>query len=236
MAFNTAYPGAMPGANFGGTQQAVPSPGGGNTPAIGGQTNPFTPGVPSGGTQPGISSPYAGVSQAAYPNGTAGAGTQSVATNSGLYDKVPGKGGNNPSELLFALSQMGFPKGVANALVNFMQSGAGFNQDVVNQMIQSLNPQVQQGQANIMEQFGAQGLRNSSPAAYGLGTFEAQTQAAYQQIFSQMYEQSVQNYMQVLMGGQPHVDASPLQQFTGIAGGIGSLLSGIGALKGSGKH
>jgi len=214
---NSAYPfgSPQPGANFGGSQQAVPSPAGGSTPAVGGATNPFTPSVPGGASQPGNSSPY-------NPGAANGL---NVAQNSGLQTSgsIAGQGAQN--QFMYAMQQAGYGAGVAQQLWNFLQNGAGYNQQAVQAQWNALQPQMKQDQAQLAEQFGAEGLGNSSPAAYGMATLDSQYLAQFQGMMAQQYEQSVQNYMNVLLGGkfQPFTAQGTGAVFNQVASGISSL-------------
>jgi len=117
------------------------------------------------------------------------------------------------------------PGGLGTAAAQFMQSGAGFNPQVAQALIAAMQPQIAKGQANLMEQFGAQGLAGGSPAALGMGDYLAQTNLDVGQLLSGLYEQSVQNYMQVL--GMGHVNVSQqTQQGGGILGALGQLIPG----------
>lgn len=120
----------------------------------------------------------------------------------------------------------------ASLLGQFLMSGAGYNSQVANALIAQMQPSIQQGTENMMEQFSAEGDRFGSPSAYGLGSYEAQTNLDVGDILSQLYETSVTNYMDVLMG-------MPNQNNTASTGDIISSvasmgLSGLGNLDTSG--
>jgi hypothetical protein len=63
-----------------------------------------------------------------------------------------------------------------------------------------MGPSIERGQENIMEQFSATGNRFGTPAATGLADYMSQVNTQIGQIFANMYEQSVQDYLGVLMG------------------------------------
>lgn len=227
-----AYPfgSPMPGANFGGSNQAVPTAAGSSTPAVGGATNPFIPQSITGSSVPGPTS-------ALNPSATLGFDPNTAADVSAQYG-VGGPGGNstnsgtatdpaniNQTAFINSMHAAGIGPGVAQLLYSFLQSGAGFSQESMQAMIQALQPQVQQGQAQLQEQFSSLGMGESSPAAYAQASFDSQVQGQYGQIFSQMYEQSVQNYMNVLLGGKGSPQQSGSQTFANIASGITSLAS-----------
>jgi len=212
-------PGGGAGGNPSGASAPVPSTGNMTTPAIGGQTNPLIPGFPGGTNSPTTT----GFSANTGPYGDPSSGLSAI---EGLNPSPPGMaaGGTGGGSWIDAVKQgfakAGYPRAIGDLLAQFLAGGAGFNPQVVQSMLQSLQPGIQRGQANIMEQFGAQGLRDSSSAAIGLGDFNSQVTLNEGQILSQMYEQSVQNYMQVLMAGHK-------QQSSG--GGVGSLIGGAGS-------
>jgi hypothetical protein len=119
----------------------------------------------------------------------------------------------------------GFPNAIAGMLASFLQQGAGFNPHAIMALLNALQPQIARGDANIMEQFGAKGLNFGSPAAVGLADFNSQAVLDEGQIISQMYEQSVQDYMNVLLAGR-----KPQSQQGGIGSLLGGGLSGAGSL------
>lgn len=215
----------IPGSNPAGVQNTIPAPTGGTSGAIGNATNPLS-------------------SATAMPTGTSGIPTTSALaglspTPSGSPTVVgPGQsgsiGGLSTQDLLEAFRKAGYSSGDATLIAQFLEGGAGYSPQVAQAMIAALGPQIEQGQANILEQFGSQGLRMSSPAAYGMASFNSQVVLDEGQILSQLYEQSVQNYMEVIMAGkrggtQPTTFGSLMA-----GGGIASGLAGAGSASGGG--
>lgn len=131
--------------------------------------------------------------------------------------------------LLHTLSKTYGP-GVGDAIFNFLKSGAGFNQDVlnnyVNNLLASLQPGINRGTENIMEQFSTMGNRFGSGAQIGLGDYLSQVNLNEGQIISgaemQMYEQSLQDYLNLLTG-----TSNQTAQARANSPGLGDLLSGI---------
>jgi hypothetical protein len=195
--------GTIPGANTGGTNMAVPTTGSNSTaPAVGGQTNPFLPAPVSGAQTPGLMNTTSNASPTApgdlgglNPFNTLGGSTSWVKQN----------------DFIKAMRKSGFSAGDAGLLYSFLQSGAGFNPQVAQALINANKPGIERGQANILEQFSSQGLRGGSPAAVAMGDFMSQVDLNEQQIFAQLYEQSVQNYLSVLMGGKGKPPASTME-------------------------
>jgi hypothetical protein len=211
----------LPGGNPSGSSTAVPGVSGtAPVPSVGTSTgtNPLTPAMPTGSAAPTMTS--AG-SFPAYSGG--GDPNQLLTALSGMNPggALGGAGSDWTHQLIGAFHKAGYPSAIASLMANFLSQGAGFNPQVVQSLLASLQPGIAQGQANIMEEFGAEGLSSSSPAAVGLAGFDAQATLNEGQIISQMYEQSVQNYMQVMLSGKE----SSSQQ-----GGIGALLGGVGSL------
>jgi len=129
------------------------------------------------------------------------------------------------TDLAKSLQSSGYRGGVGTALSQFLQSGAGFNPAVAQAMIAALQPQFAKGQANLMEQFGSMGLGMGSPAALGMGDYEAQTNLDVGQLLSGMYEQSIQNYMGVLESAKTAPKAPWWQAASSL---IGSITGGGG--------
>lgn len=234
--------------------QFVPS-GGGNPsgfninqlPTVGAQTmgttttqgnNPMTGAVPSGtAVVPQITSPFA------FPANTSG--TQAVP---GLTPPV-GQGPSSESkqswinQLSQGFQQAGVPKALAESLAGFLAGGAGFNQNVLNEIFAAQQPGIQRSESDILEHFGSMGLGASSPAAIGLGDYLSQVNLNQGQIAAQLYEQSIQNYLSVLLGKPiQRIDQGP-GFFTGLGeslfgqaagqvtqAGTGALITALGGL------
>lgn len=204
----------MPGANFSGSSIGVPtspiSPGSGmpGTPSVGGNTNPMLPATASGQSSFPVTSPRA-LDTSSFPannplgegsvNPTSGLGGTSIYS---LLGQGPGGTTQDFKGLDKALRQSGYSGGIAALLTSFLQSGAGFNPQVAQALINAMGPSIARGEANIEEQFSATGNRFGSPAAVGLGDFFSQVNLDIGQIFSQMYEQAVTNYMDILVGAK----------------------------------
>lgn len=127
--------------------------------------------------------------------------------------------------------------GMAHMLMNFLQSGAGYNQSAINNMLASLQPGIERGQENLMEQFSASGNRFGSGAQIGLGDYLSQVNLNEGQLVSQMYESALQNYMNVMMG-TANTDAGRIANspstMDSIMGGLGLASTGAGALADAG--
>lgn len=196
-----------------GTQNQGQASGGFNTP--GGTSSS---GIPGGGTGiPDFSNLFSA-------NGTTPQNPSSLF--GGNTSGIPGSGGNSMFPGLPPVSGHDldkiYGKGVGNALSQFLSSGAGFNQNVVNAQQNATRPLEARGIENIMNAMGSHGLSNSSTAAIGLGDFETQFNAQLQSIFAQEYQQSVQNYLNVLMGVKGDAKENKAQ-----SGNWMSMLSGI---------
>jgi hypothetical protein len=203
--------GLTPGANFGGNQLALPSSSySPSTAAVGGSQNPFLAGFPSGQNFPAYGSPYA----------SSGATSDLSALNIG------NSLGTSTQDYTKGLRYEGYTRQGATAISNFLAGGAGWNPEVANALIAAMQPQIAAGQANLLEQFSSMGLRGGSPAALGLAGYNAQTNLGVGEIFANLYEQSVQNYMNTLLA------TSTPKKSGGVLGSLGSLLGGLGGGQG----
>lgn len=215
----------LPGGNPSGSSVGNPinMTGQNPTPGMGGSTNPLVPNFPSGTNSPGLT----------FPANTGGMDLNQLLaglTSMGGGGMAPGMDVNAVAK---GFNHAGFPNAIAGMLASFLQQGAGFNPKAISGIIASLMPQISRGESNIMEQFGAAGLRDSSAAAIGLGDFESSATLDIGQIISQMYEQSVQNYMDVLLSGRKPTSNTAAGAGS-ILGGAGSLLQSIPGLAGLG--
>lgn len=264
----------QPGANPSGSNVAVPTATSNATPAVGGGTNPFLPNFPSGQNN-------FPMNFAPAPSGSGGTDMSSINLANQFGFGPFGQGGQtagvggfpNEKDWIKSMGKAGFSAGNAGALWQFIQGGAGWNpqvaqamqnsiQNQMNAMGQSFNASTQtimnqamplrnRGEMDMMEQFGARGLRNSSAAAVGLGDylsqfdtnltsqlFQAQSNlmsqdAALQtqgmQTMVQMYEQAVSNFENVLLAGK----GPPKQNmFQNIIQGVNAASGLISALHG----
>jgi hypothetical protein len=216
----------LPGGNTGGTNTAIPSvTGNAPVPALGtSTTNPLTPSYPTGSASAPMTFPAYGT------GGASELSTLETMSPSGYTTAQPNVPGGPTqqwyNQLTQAFHKAGYPSAVAGLMAEFLASGAGYNPAAIQGLLNALGPQIASGQANIMEQFGAEGLSSSSPAALGLAGFDSQVTLDEGQIISQMYEQSVSNYMNVLLAGKE----SQTQGLGALIGGIGSAATGLGNL------
>lgn len=213
----------MPGANISGSSVGVPpSPMSMGQPSIGGGVSPFMPTSATGQSMPPMGQPSA-AAPAATPTDTSGLGGANLFNlfGGGPGSGVPGDYGQSFAGLDKALRQTGIPGGIAALLAGFLQSGAGFNPQVAQALINAMGPSIMRGKEDIAEQFSAMGNRFGSPAATGLADYMSQVNLNIGQIFAGMYENAVQNYISVLMGAgkkQPTFWGTAGQAFAGQAG------------------
>jgi hypothetical protein len=223
----------MPGANISGNSVAVPPmPMSTGTPSVGGNTNPFLPQIASGQAMPPATSHTGATPNTTGSTPTPGTGAPAPLATSGATAGLAGGGNNFGStgslqSLIKGLEKSGLTGGVASALAQFMKSGAGFNPEVANALINAMGPSIERGTENIAEQFSAMGNRFGSPAAVGMGDFMSQVNLNIGEIFSQLYEQSVQNYLEVLMGAGKKSPTFGTTFQQNLAAGLGQGVAGL---------
>jgi len=196
-----------------------------------GNPNMYMPAASSsGGSTP--SMPFNGSpTSSGLPNLSGGTGT------SGSGSGALGVGAINNSQGLQRELGKQFGTGIGGMLFNFLQGGAGYNPQVLQMLYQQQLPQIQQGAQNVMEQFSATGNRFGSPAGVGLGNYYSQVQGNLGAESAQLYEQSLQNYMNVMMELGKYgyeTSANSPSIWDEIAGGLGIGSSVLGALGGVG--
>ena len=107
-------------------------------------------------------------------------------------------------------------------LKQLLGTQGGYNQQAVNALLAQMQPGIQRGEENLMEQFGAQGGRFSSSAQIGLGDYLSQVQLNEGDIMAQMYQQSYQNMMNEIIGL-----TGPAEQYQASRPSGWDILSGI---------
>ena len=206
-----------------------------NLPTSATATNPFDPTsvVPTFGANSG---PYQSTSLTGT-GGTATGGTSTGIAGAGLGGAFSGMTQSGYDNFLHELNKT-YGEGVGSLIASFLESGAGFNQDAINNIFAALQPGINQGEQNLMQQFSTSGNRFGSGAQIGTADYLSQVNLNEGQIESQMYEQSVSNYMNVLMdvGGQnaSRIANSPsfLDTLSGLLGAGSSAVSSLGGVSG----
>jgi hypothetical protein len=133
-----------------------------------------------------------------------------------------------------------FGEGAGDSLYNFLSSGAGYNPQVAQQLLAQFQPQIAKGSANIMSEFGAAGMGNSSSAGIAEGSYQAQMANDENTLLAQLYEQGNQNYMNMLEGvsgvggGGTNVGNTQTSTMQNINNVLGDVSKGAGALKAAG--
>lgn len=194
-------PVGIPGGNPGGTNVSVPGGEPSGVVSIGGHTNPFLSGPPSG--QQAVDPMSMFPANTAGGVGPGGDPTQAAAglNPATIFGSGASGGAVAPTATDFINSayKAGYHYGDAMMLWNFLQGGAGFSPQVANAYIAAMQPNVQRQQASLLEQFSGMGNRYGSPAAVGMGDFMSQVNLNEGQIFAGLYQNAVQNYMDVLL-------------------------------------
>jgi len=166
-----------------------------NLPSGAPATNPYDPSsvIPTFGANAG---PYS-------PTNLAG----SIPGPGGAFGKSPGSPVGSFANLsTSSLQSMArdltrtYGAGVAQAIMDFLQGGAGFNQPAINNLFAALQPQINRGTQSLLEEFSTSGNRFSSGSQIGIADFLSQVNLNEGQLETQMYEQATQDYIQTLMG------------------------------------
>ena len=219
----------IPGAaNPGGSQVSMPAPFAGTT-ASGGSTNPYMNTSTASTTAPNTN-PYAGSFGAyGFPGNTSAPspiGTGTVPNAPNIVGTGTGSGSLTSGQNKALESQLDktYGKGMGALLLSFMNSGAGYNPQVLQQIFSQLQPGFANQQQNLLQQFSASGNRFGSGAQTGFADLLGQQSQTEGQIASQLYEQSIQNYMSILEGTSG-ADASRIAATPSTFDDITSLLA-----------
>lgn len=210
--WSSLLPGRNPTGSTGSGVSSVPSSG-----SKSGQ-NPILPptNLPAGAPAP---NPYGGGSIPAFGANSGGYSPVSLVPGGGSTGLLPGSGGTgtgtgtgssvggilsgmSPADIKRMHDELGntYGNGVAAAIMSFLQGGAGFNQNAINNLFASLQPGIERGTESLMEQFSTSGNRFGSGAQIGLADYLSQVQLNEGQIEAQMYEKSVTDSLNTLMG------------------------------------
>lgn len=216
-------PGAMPNTGTGTSNSAVPivpfanpsqtnqNPYGG-FPAYGSPYGNPTPPT-SIGVSPGTSSAPGG--GGSTPGNLVGAGTGGV-------------GSLTPGQLKALGSQLDktYGKGMGALLEQFLSSGAGYNPQVLSDLVAQLQPQFAQQKQDLLGSFSAGGNRFGSGAQIGMADLESMQNTDVSNMAASLYEQSIQNYMTILEGTSG-ADASRIAATPSTFDDITSFLSAV---------
>lgn len=227
---NPLYAGFTP-TNPTGTQVSVP----GSTSSSG--ANPLLPSPGTSTAAPTSTNPLtAGFSSSTVPTfGANGPGAVSLtgaptmpATNAGQAAASPigGLSTMSPQDIskLFGGLAKTYGDGPAHAILDFLTSGAGFNQDAINNLFAGMQPQIERGTESLENQFSATGNRFGSGAQIGTADYLSQVNLNEGQMETQMYETAIQNYLSTLMGTSSQTaqriaaTPSPLDDALAVAG------------------
>lgn len=205
-----------------------------------GSSNPYAAGFSAN------SSPYSSTGGTALPTTLTSPSTVPAGTTGSGLSSLFGIGGTTPQgikELYNTLSKTYGP-GVGDLISNFLTSGAGYNQQAINNMLASLQPGIERGEEDLMSQFSASGNRFGSGAQIGMGDFLSQVNLNEGQLVTGMYEQSLTNFINVLMGAGSAADnyqqSKPttwdiISGILGIGNAAGGAIQNSGAGGGIGK-
>lgn len=189
---NIAVPGSAPSNS--GVNPLFPAPGTSTSAPTSG--NPLTAGFPSS-TVPtfGANGPGAVSLTGAPAMPATNAGQAATSAIGGMSTSSP----HDISELFNSL-RSSYGEGPAHEILNFLTSGAGFNQSAINNLFAAMQPQIERGTESLMNQFSTTGNRFGSGAQIGLADYLSQVNLNEGQLETQMYEKSIGDYLNVLMG------------------------------------
>ena len=176
----------------------------GTIPQIGSTSgaNPYLPptnlpaGAPSGNPYSTTTIPTFGANSGPYTTtNLAGSGPGGTNPVSGVSSTTPRQQGRTLGEL-----QTMYGEGLGSLVYQFLQGGAGFNQDAINNLFAAMQPGINRGEQDLLNQFSTSGNRFGSGAQIGTADYLSQVNLNEGQIESQMYEQAISNYMNMLTG------------------------------------
>lgn len=235
--WDSLLPGRNPTGSQGSGVTSVPSTGpkSGQNPILPPANLP--PGAPA-------SNPYGVGSVPAFGANTGGGYTSTNLLTSGTGTGAPGSSPSNilsgmsPSDIKRLHDELGntYGNGVAAAFMSFLQGGAGFNQNAINNLFAALQPGIERGTESLMEQFSTSGNRFGSGAQIGLADYLSQVNLNEGQIESQLYEHSIDNALSTLMGLSKGTETtlanspSTMDTISGILGGVTGGAQGVSSL------
>jgi hypothetical protein len=177
------------------------------SPNSAGSSNPYDvvpAGSPTTPTTPGFSANTGGGYSSSLNLGSPGGTPPGGPTNAGQAAASPFSFLNSmtPTDIsrMYSSLKSTYGDGMAHQILDFMTSGAGFNQQAINNLLATLQPGIERGTESLMSQFSASGNRFGSGAQIGLGDYLSQVNLNEGQLVTQMYEDSLNKFMEVMMG------------------------------------
>lgn len=213
---SSGIPGLIPGSNVSGSSLSLPyAPQQGGQAALGGTVNPLLPintstttsfpmlpqGAVSNSATTGLPAPTA-TNTGGFPANGAIPGTGTPGATGGTTSSALGLGSLSPQQQQSLTRNLDktYGAGIGGLIMQFLQGGAGYNQTAINNLIAQLQPQFKRSQQDLMQQFSASGNRFGSGAQIGMGDLLSQQNLEVGSLETQMYEQAISNYMNILMG------------------------------------
>jgi hypothetical protein len=216
---------ALPGVQQTNTQGANPLlPKTNLSPNVAGSGNPYDVVPATPGAAPATAPPNFPANTGPYTS--TGAGPLNAAPGSPGSTMFGFPTGDKQQHQLWTDLKNAYGPGMAGMIFNFLQGGAGYNQQAISNLLASLQPGIQRGEEDLMSQFSASGNRFGSGAQIGLGDYLSRVNLNEGELITQMYEQALTNYMDVMMGSATKTSPGP-SIWDKIMGGLG--LAGSGA-------
>lgn len=210
-----------------GTNPVLPT---NNLPSGAPATNTYDPTsvVPTFGANSG---PYSPTSLTTSPTASAGGTSGTPISAGGVGGAMAGMTQKGYNDFLHELDKT-FGEGTGSMIASFLNSGAGFNQDAINNLFAALQPGYNRAQQQMVDQFSTSGNRFGSGAQIGLADLQSQQLLNEGQIETQVYEQSVSDYLNTLLN-VGDTNAKSKASSPSLIDQIGSFL-GIGGSAASG--
>jgi hypothetical protein len=191
----------------------------GNAPAA----NPYAGSViPSFGANAGGYSPVNLLPNAPAVNPATGQPTNVSSAQSSIIGGQNMMSAKDIQDLFNSMAST-YGAGPAHDILDFLTSGAGFNQNAINNLFAAMQPGIERSTESLLGQFSTTGNRFSSGGQIGLADYLSQVQLNQGQLETQMYEQATNDYLNTLMGvssANAQRKASSPSTFDKILGGL----------------
>lgn len=153
--------------------------------------------------------------------------SSSLSSLSSGFDSLGG--GTQYSSNIYNLLGKAYGQGTGQMLGNILTQGL-FNPTVANAMLAAMQPGINQGETNLMDQFGSEGARFGSAASIGLGNYLSQADLNENEVLAQMYENAQNEQIGVLENVLPTIHQERADEggwLNDLVGGLETIGGGI---------